>query len=1603
MSVTQERRCDLLAAAAGLHADPQAEPVAALLDAYYRHVLTEDLVQRRPDDLLGTVLSHRAAAAVRGRGEVLVHVFTPSVEAHGWATGNTVVQIVTDDTPFVVDSVTAELGRAGHEIRLLVHPQLPVVRDGEGRLTAVSPDPDAVVESWVDVEIARVSDPATVASVSARLRRVLGDVRAVVDDWQPMVTRAAAVAADVGEGVLPAAVDEVARVRSLLEWMTADNFLFLGYCRYRLVGEEGDPVLEPVDDTGLGLLRSRVSGDRRRLTGRVAAKAVEPSLLVLTKANSRSTVHRSSYLDYVGIKTFDDAGRVTGEHRFLGLFTSHAYNASVTAIPFLAAKVTRARELSGFADNSHSAKDLVSVLETYPRAELFQASAEVLSEVATSVVASRHHRQTQLFLRRDDYGRFTSCLVYLPRDRYDTEVRHRIEALLLSALDGVSAEHTALVTDSPLAMVHFVVRAAPGSEPPVVEAGELEGWLRSAVRTWDSDWRDAMFAEFGEEDAARLVDRWAGAFDDAYRATYPARVAAVDVRHLEGLGGSLALNLTQPQGSAATERRLKLYSAQPIELNAVMPVLLDFGLQVTDERPHRVCPAGGDGRYILDFGIRAPAAEYWTRGGGDVREAFLDAISAVWSGLAESDRFNQLVGTIGATWSQIVCLRAVAAYLKQTTHYSQRYLEVALTGNPEIAASLVELFETRFDPDRFVGQDEARNVAEEAVTRRVVEQLADVPSLDHDTIVRSFLSVIRATTRTNFYQSAWRVDSAAAPMPIALKLDPREVPHLPAPRPMYEVWVYSPAVEGVHLRFGKIARGGLRWSDRQEDFRTEVLGLVKAQMVKNAVIVPTGAKGGFYPKRLPDPQHRREWLDRGADAYRMFVGALLSVTDNLVGGVVVPPARVVRRDGDDTYLVVAADKGTAAFSDLANSVAEERGFWLGDAFASGGSTGYDHKAMGITARGAWESVRRHFLGLGVDPAKDEVTVVGIGDMSGDVFGNGMLLSRHLRLVAAFDHRHIFVDPDPDPEVGFAERKRLFDLPGSSWADYAPELLGEGGGVFPRTAKSIPVSERMRAVFPLGDATRVTPDELIRAVLCADVDLLWNGGIGTYVKASDEQHADIGDRANDGVRVDGRQLRCRVVGEGGNLGVSQRGRIEAALHGVRVNTDAIDNSGGVDSSDHEVNLKILLAHALRGGEMTWRQRNEVLRSMSDDVAARVLRTNYEQNVLLSNARHLGDGMLGAHDRLMEWLEDRGMLDRALEALPDHAALQQRAKDGVGLTSPEFSVLVAYAKMALKDALLESTLPDDPWFEATLGEYFPPRVRGDDAAMAAHPLRREIIATQVANSLVNRGGITFAHRAMEETGASVPEIAKAFVVCREAFDMAGFVREVEALDGRASAAVQSELYIEFRRLLDQAVRTLLARRTGLAGVQDEIDRYRSAADALRSELAVDLKTGRSRFAERLGSLIAMGVPDGLASTAAGLLDLVAVFNVVDLSSLLEEDLPCLIEAHFRVAEILRVDAVSGMLAVLPHEARWDALARSSLREDLRLVVRSVTADALRSSDRSLPAAERVAAWAHRQDAALTVIRDALAEFEAGEQPALGPLWVIVRDLQRLVPAT
>ncbi len=1584
-------------------ADPGLE---ALVRRYYRHVAPEDLVGRDPVDVVGAVVSHRRVAQHRPQGTAVVHAFTPTVEEHGWSPGHSVVEIVTDDMSFLVDSVTASLAQQGRTVHLVIHPQFVVRRDITGELEDVfaegrasEPPPDSTVESWMHVEIDRETDAADLEDIEAELTKVLRDVREAVEDWPRMVRQARVVADDL-EGAPPATVEraEVDESIDLLRWLADEHFTFLGYKEYDL--SEDGRSLEPVPGTGLGIMRSDRPASRSGvpLSPEVAALAREPKVLVLTKANSRSTVHRGSFLDYVGVKRFDETGAVVGERRFLGLYTSTAYTQSVMSIPVLRRTASTVLEDSGFRVDGHSYKDLLQVLETFPRDELFQSGPEELSDLVLSIMHMQERRQTRLFMRRDRYGRFVSCLVYLPRDRYTTNVRLRIREELATAFETDQIDFAARVSESMLARLHFVVRAASGTQLPEADGDALEARLAVATRSWADEFGDALETDLGEEEAARLVKSYAEAFPEAYKEDFTARTGVIDVRHLDALDeeGSVALNLYEPYAATGGERRFKIYRrGSAISLSTVLPVLQRMGVEVIDERPYEIETSGAP-RWVYDFGLRLEAGQAFEL--GTMKERFQDAFLAAWLGNAEADGFNALVVAAGLTWRQAMVLRAYAKYLRQTgTAFSQEYLESTLVAHVPLARLLVQLFEVRFDPD-FVGD---RDVQTAFLQSEAETALDAVASLDQDRIIRSFLALINATVRTNYFQ----FDPQGDPRDyVAFKLDPAAVPDLPAPRPRHEIWVYSPRVEGVHLRFGDVARGGLRWSDRREDFRTEVLGLVKAQMVKNAVIVPVGAKGGFFVKGAPDPSVDREaWLAEGVACYRTFISALLDVTDNLIGGEVVPPSRVVRHDGDDTYLVVAADKGTATFSDIANDVATSYGFWLGDAFASGGSAGYDHKAMGITARGAWESVKRHFREMGHDTQEQDFTVVGVGDMSGDVFGNGMLLSEHIRLVAAFDHRHIFLDPNPDSATSYAERRRLFALTRSSWADYDSALISEGGGVFARSAKSIPISPQMRNVLGLVDGvSRMTPHELMRAILAAPVDLLWNGGIGTYVKSSGESQAAVGDKGNDAIRVDGRDLRCRVVGEGGNLGLTQLGRIEAARAGVRLNTDAIDNSAGVDTSDHEVNIKILLEGVVRDGDLTPKQRNALLAEMTDEVASLVLADNYQQNIALGNARVQAPSMLSVHRRFIKALEDRGDLDRALEFLPTDAEMDSRRAVGEGLTSPEFAVLFAYSKITLDDDLETSPLADEQFFRSLMRRYFPaPIVERYDGLLERHPLARQIVTTMVVNDMINRGGITYAFRAGEETGAGPVQIARAYMVAREVFALPDFWARVEALDNRVPTAAQCALLLESRRLLDRATRWVLTSRGGRVDVDAEIARFKD--DVVRvTPLVPAMLVGieRDRLLARADELEALGAPRELALESGALLDIYGLLDVVSVGQATETDAEDVARLYFLLSERYEIDLMLTRITQLPRDDRWSALARAALRSDLYGALRDMTRRVLEATPGTTDPQERIEEWEVQQAEGLERAKATLDEIAHLEQFDLATMSVALRTIRTLV---
>ncbi len=1572
-------------------AEGQAPSCEAFVRQYYHWVPADDLAGRSSLDLYGAALTHWNLLQQRAPGEVKVHVYNPDLEHDGWTSPHTVAEIVTDDMPFLVDSVTMELARAGCSIDLVIHPVIRVHRDEDGNLAEVL-EPGAtagVAESVLHAEVAREPDDEQLENLRQRLERVLGEVHAVVADWHAMRGRAESLIGELDEHEPPVDAGERQEAKEFLAWIAQNHFTFLGYREYELLEQDGATALRAIAESGLGILRGDPRTPYTKLSPKARTLARAPHILVLTKANSRATVHRPSYLDYVGVKKFGADGQVIGERRFLGLYTTAAYKESARDIPTLRGKVDQIMARAGFPPDSHDAKALLEILESYPRDSLFQADVDDLFEVAMGILSLGERQRVRLFVTPDPLDRFVECLVCIPRDRFNTENRERVARILVEAFGGSHIDWTLQLSESLLARVQYIVHSADGI-PHDYDVAEIEGRLVRATRAWSDDLRAALIEEHGEDQGGKIHRRYERAFPPAYRDDWVAGSAVADIARIEDLAQSNEpiMNLYKPPDASEGVVRCKLFSVGGVSLSDVLPTFEHMGARVVDERPYEISPAGRDPIWIYDFGLQCVAEDL-----DRVRGLFQDAFLGVWRGDLEDDGLNGLVLRAALTGEQVTIVRAIAKYLRQAgIAFSDAYMQRTLLGHPEITVLLVRLFAGRFHPER----------RDSAQAERIVEEIEDaidaVHSLDEDRILRSFLSVIRAMLRTNYF----RVDSSGTSRPyLSFKLDPSLVGVLPLPRPRFEIFVYSPRVEGVHLRGGKVARGGLRWSDRREDFRTEILGLMKAQMVKNALIVPVGSKGGFVLKRPPSGGGREAVQEEAIACYKTFLCGLLDVTDNIVAGEVVAPDRVVRYDEDDPYLVVAADKGTATFSDIANEVSASYGFWLGDAFASGGSRGYDHKQMGITARGAWESVKRHFRELGTDIQQTDFTVVGIGDMSGDVFGNGMLISRHTRLLAAFNHLHVFLDPDPDPERSFEERKRLFELERSSWSDYDSSLISEGGGVYSRTDKSIPISEQVRDALAI-EADELSPTELIREILRAPVDLLWNGGIGTYVKASSEAHADAGDKANDAVRLDGSELRCRVVGEGGNLGFTQLGRIEYALTGGRINTDAIDNVAGVNCSDHEVNIKILLDSLVAGGDMSEQERNNLLVEMTDAVAERVLYGSYTQTQAMSLALTQAAPMIDVHTRLIRNLEQVAGLNREIEFLPDDETLVERRSNHVGLVAPELAVVMAYCKIHLYSLLLESDLPEDPYLAHDLERYFPPPLpERYGRTMRTHRLRREIIVTVVANQLVDRAGSTFVFRLQEETGASPSVLARGYAVAREVFDMRSFWSAVEELDNQVQADTQLAMLIEARRLVERATRWLVHANPHAINIAVTTHYYEPGATMLAAALPGVLEGAeRESFTARADELRAAGVPPALARRVAGMPALLATFDIVEVAAATRQEPETVMETYFHLGSRLELNWLREQILELPRANRWQALARAALRDDLYSLHRALTQEVLGAGAPGADSSVAIEAWSRRNSAAIERCLGMLADIKASRMYDTTTLPVALREVRNLI---
>ncbi|MCD2186884.1 NAD-glutamate dehydrogenase [Actinomycetospora soli] len=1610
----------------GLRAAARAlddEPLGELAALYFARVGPGEIGED-PQEALGAVRAHRSLARLRVPGRPVTAVLGAGAEATPGLPApdpdRVSVLVVTEDMPFLIDSVVAELSRTGAAVHRVVHPVVVVRRDADGALLEVCPHADpnhppsgTVAESWMNLELEADASSESVRELARdlheRLSAVLGDVRDVVEDGQRMVERALHLAADLERTPPPVAEYRTTETVALLRWFADGNLTFLGH-RYR-------PATEAPDSAGLGILRRDTEYTRTLTAGPDLAEREETVdeegvLLVLTRAGARSTVHAPVHPLYVGVKVYED-GRVVGEHRFLGVLSVAARSADVTRIPVVSRRVTDVVSSSDLPVESWSGRQMLEVLQTYPRAELLCTDRASLSETVSGVLALAERRRVRLFLRRDRWGRYFSAMVYLPRDRYTTDARLRMQQLLLDRLEGADIEYTARVTEDQLALLHVTVHTGQ-REPVRPDVAALTDELAEAARTWD----DRLRAAAGPRERAAIA-AVGEPFSQAYQEDFPPERGVADLLVLDGLRGpdDLAVRLYRPDGDdidpESGDRRLKLYLVdRRITLSTVLPVLQSLGVEVVDERPYEVRRSDGRPAWINDFGLRmrlgADAAQ-----DEDLTRRAAEAFTEIWRGRVGTDGFNALVLTAGLSWRQAGLLRALARYQRQiASTYGQSYITDVVAAHTDVAVGLVRLFEAKFDPEQ--ADDRETRVAE--LDARVEGAIDAVTSLDADRILRALLGLVRGTLRSNYFL---RDDDGAPRDVMAFKLDPARVPGVPEPRPAIETFVHSNRVEGVHLRFGPIARGGLRWSDRLQDYRTEILGLVKAQAVKNAVIVPVGAKGGFVVKRPPAATgdagvDRDAQRAEGVACYRLFIGALLDLVDDRQGHAAdsasVTPERIVRYDGDDTYLVVAADKGTATFSDIANDVATTRGFWLGDAFASGGSVGYDHKAMGITARGAWESVRRHFRELGRDIATDEVSVVGVGDMSGDVFGNGMLLSPHLRIVAAFDHRHVFLDPDPDPATSFAERRRLFELPRSSWADYDESLISAGGGVYPRTQKRIPVSEQVAAALGLESTESLDPPSLMRAILRAPVDLLWNGGIGTYVKATEETHADAGDKGNDAVRVNGDELRVKVVGEGGNLGLTQRGRIEYARAGGRVNTDAIDNSAGVDCSDHEVNIKILLDSLVERGELAEERRDEQIAATTEDVAALVLADNVAQNDVLGVARAHAPDMVNVHEAQVTDLEARGRIDRELDVLPDAEGFEARRQAGEGLTGPELAQLMAHVKLDLTEALAEDDLPDAEIFTRRLPSYFPPVLASTyPAAIAAHPLRRRIVTTMVANEVVDGGGLSYVHRLVAEVSATPADAVRAYQIATRVFGLDTLAADVaDATAAGLPTEAADRLTLASRRILDRASRWLLTHRPQPLAMGAEIHRFSPVVGSLGPQVASLLRGSEAEgLAEQVDAVVALGAPEELAGRVVGGLYGFGLLDVTEITEIAEadhdddpDDLRAVAELYYAISDHLGIDRLLTVVASLSRRDRWDALARLSLRDELYSSLRAVTLDVLADTDNTESADEKIAHWEQANASRLMRARTSLAEIARSGRTDLTTVSVAARQIRSMV---
>jgi len=1575
------------------------------LQAYYANVDAADLALREPAELAGAALSHLLFAR-RRRRSALVRVFNPTLREHGFISPHTVIEMVNDDMPFLVDSISMALTQRALTLHFLAHPIFAVTRDGAGDLVSLHeraeaskdsklrPDKKSRLESFQHIEVDRIVDPAALQSLASQIERSMRDVRVACADWSKMRGAAQQTAQELSSLSGKFDAGHLSETLALLAWMENRHFTFMGYREYRLQGRKGREALQPIESTGLGILRKghrKPSRVNRSLASDIRRQSRSRDLVLVTKANMESTVHRSGYLDYVGVKRFDAKGRLIGEKRFLGLWTSAAYSSNPKEIPVLRHKVAQVVEHFALAPDSHDGKALQHILESFPRDELFQAGVAELNRIVTGVFGLQERPRVRVLVRRDAFRRFYSCLVYVPREKYNTQVRQRIEKVIRDAFAAFSLESQIQVAESNLARIHIVARTQPTDETRV-DMDALEKRVAAAVRSWADGFKTALLSRFDEAYALQLFEKYALAFPAAYSEDFPGDAAALDVSFLEAAEkepGRLHLDIYRPEPRRKDKFFLKIFRIQDaIPISDLLPMLENMGLKVIAERPYGLDFPQGRRAWIQDLELvmQSSASIQFDALEREIKSAF----TAVWTGRMDSDSFNQLTLSAGIPWRVVIVMRAYCRYLLQTgLPFSQGYIAQVLVNNAAITRSLADLFVARFNP---ANSESGRHSALARLDKRIREALEEVTRSDEDRILRALWNALSATVRTNAYQTG---RDGLAKEYLSFKIESQQLRELPLPKPLFEIFVFSTRMEGVHLRMGYVARGGIRWSDRREDFRTEVLGLMKAQQVKNTVIVPVGAKGGFVVKRLPAEREAQQ--AEVIACYQTLIRGLLDVTDNIVDDKIVAAPHVVRHDKDDAYLVVAADKGTATFSDIANAISAEYGFWLGDAFASGGSAGYDHKKMAITARGAWECVKRHFREMGVDIQNQNFTVSGIGDMAGDVFGNGMLQSPHIQLVAAFNHLHIFIDPQPDPKRSFAERERLFKMPRSSWDDYSRNAISKGGGVFSRAAKSLTLSREAQTLLELPAV--VTPNEVIKAILKAHVDLFWNGGIGTYVKSTFESNTDVGDRSNDAVRIDARELNCKVIGEGGNLGVSQLGRIEFARRGGRLNTDFIDNSAGVNCSDVEVNLKILLNGAVRAKELTLAGRDRLLVRMTDEVAALVLRNNYLQGQAISTSEYQSKERLSESAYVIRALERSGDLNRSLEFLPTDEEIAERRKAGEGLTRPELAITLSYGKIWLYRALIHSDVPEDAYLSTELARYFPTPVQKRFAArLKKHRLRREIIATAITNSLINRMGPVFPVRAQDDTGADPAAIARAYSIAREVFAARYIWNQIEALDNRIPAAVQYTAMSQTTRLLSHMTYWLLENRREDLDIERGVLRYADKVGELFRGLAGVLGvTEQARLKVQRSQLIEQHVPEDLAARIASLEALHCGLDLVEVAMAARLEVLFAARAYFDLGERIGLTWIKEQIEGLAAEGHWQAVARGTLRDNLYALQRKITGAALACKGRD--AGARVDQWMARRSAPVDALKRVVVDLRTGAAPDFATLSVAIQAVRRL----